>query len=239
VFADAIRDLPDGAELPDLSELSLADRFGVALQLVPTDRREAVLGRSAKQLARYSHGTELPLIVVDALARETHLPLAYIVSGRPMARDGDASSAAFTVDRLSTNDDVALPKLAFAVSAGMGAVVIDPPETEFMHFPRSQLAHSGVRTDNARLMEARGESMVPTINDGDLLLVDVSDLTIAEGKVYVFSIGEEIFVKRLRKVGSRIMIRADNQSIFPGEEAVPEDQPFRVHGRVKWAGRNL
>ena len=35
--------------------------------------------------------------------------------------------------------------------------------------------------------QAQAKLTQQTINDGDLMLVDVSDDTIAEGKVYVFS----------------------------------------------------
>lgn len=72
----------------------------------------------------------------------------------------------------ATDADVPVRKLAFRVSAGTGEVMLDD-EASFLRFPRSQLEHSGVRFENARLMESRGQSMVPTINDGDLLLCAV------------------------------------------------------------------
>lgn len=135
-------------------------------------------------------------------------------------------------------DDIPVQRLAFRASAGGGAVVVDEA-AQFMRFPRVILGHIGVRPENARILEARGESMAPTINDGDLLVVDVSDQTIAEGKIYTFSIGDDVFVKRLRRTGGRVLIRSDNRDLYPDEETVPSDLPFRLYGRVKWAGRNL
>jgi phage repressor protein C with HTH and peptisase S24 domain len=45
--------------------------------------------------------------------------------------------------------------------------------------------------------------MRTTINDGDLMLVDVSPAAteIVEGKIYVFAIADEAYVKRLRRAG--------------------------------------
>jgi phage repressor protein C with HTH and peptisase S24 domain len=70
------------------------------------------------------------------------------------------------------------------------------------------------------------------------MLVDISDSTIVEGRIYLFSVGDDVFVKRLRRTGQRILVRADNQELFPGEEPVPDGIPFRVYGRVKWSGRS-
>jgi Peptidase S24-like len=236
-LSEELRGLPASAMLPDWTHLTFADRFSVALQLIPAAEREAALSKSAKQLSRYSEGTEAPMLVVAALARHAELPLDFIVGGRAMPR----TAPLIYIDplaRSATDNDVPVRKLAFQVSAGTGTLMIDDAAS-FMRFPRSQLEHSGVRVENARLFEAHGESMVPTINDGDLMLVDISDGTIAEGKVYVFSIGDEIFVKRLRRVGGKVLMRAENQELFPGEELVPDGLPFRLYGRVKWAGRTL
>jgi phage repressor protein C with HTH and peptisase S24 domain len=187
----------------------------------------AELGKSETQLRRYETGSEIPFTVIATLAREAELPIEWLATGEP----GDGEPTAFL-------EDIAVQKLAFTASAGSGSLAIDDHAAK-LPFPRSVLDRVNVKAANARVLEASGESMKSTINDGDLLLVDISDNTIAEGKVYVFSIGDEVFVKRLRRTGERIMVRADNQDLFPGEEPVPSGIPFRVYGRVKWAGRNL
>jgi phage repressor protein C with HTH and peptisase S24 domain len=106
--------------------------------------------------------------------------------------------------------------------------------------PRFILKSAGVAPQNARLLEASGESMKTTINDGDLLLVDVSPAaaTIVEGKIYVFSLGNEAFVKRLRRTAGRVIMISDNREMFPPED-VSKHLEMRIYGQVKWAGRNL
>jgi phage repressor protein C with HTH and peptisase S24 domain len=134
---------------------------------------------------------------------------------------------------------VPVQKLAFKVSAGKGELMLDE-EANHVRFPRTILANAGVAPQNARLMDAFGESMRPTINDGDTLLVDVSPqaMQIVEGKIYVFSIGDDAFVKRLRRIGDQVLMISDNREMFP-DSSVPKDSPLRIYGRVKWAGRSL
>ena len=106
--------------------------------------------------------------------------------------------------------------------------------------PRAILAHVGVAPQHARLMDASGESMKDTINDGDTLLVDISPAAaeIVEGKIYVFALGNEAYVKRLRRNGETVIMISDNRELFPPEPA-PQHVQMRIFGRVKWAGRSL
>jgi hypothetical protein len=133
-----LRDIPEDGVLPDWTHLSLADRFAIALQLVPAAQRESVLGKSGKQLARYGEGTELPLAVVAALARETELPIDFIVTGRPLMRRPPVIYVTPGHHPSYSDDDVPVRKLAFQVSAGKGATLLDDAAT-FMRFPRSIL----------------------------------------------------------------------------------------------------
>ena len=81
--------------------------------------------------------------------------------------------------------------------------------------------------------------MRPTIEDGEPLLVDVTDTDIIDGRIYVFTIGDQVLVKRLRRLGRRLLMRADNRDLYPDEEEVPMIEPVRIIGRVRWVGRSL
>ncbi|BDY13271.1 LexA family transcriptional regulator [Hydrogenimonas cancrithermarum] len=48
-------------------------------------------------------------------------------------------------------------------------------------------------------LEVRGDSMEPLLYDGDLVAVDRSRQAVKNGSVYVFRIGEELFIKQLEK----------------------------------------
>jgi phage repressor protein C with HTH and peptisase S24 domain len=160
------------------------------------------LGKSAAHARRYEQGTDIPLSVVSALSKETEIPMEWISTGRTMPRAGAATARDETAAYLAQSDfDVPVQKLTLKPAAGRGALMLDE-SAEHIRFPKMILQSSGIAPQNARLMEASGESMRTTINDGDLMLVDVSPAAteIVEGKIYVFA-ADEAYVKRLRRAG--------------------------------------
>lgn len=75
--------------------------------------------------------------------------------------------------------------------------------------------------------------MAPTFDDGDVVLVNRDRTDVASGAVYVFTVGEEAFLKRLqRKPGEPLLALSDNRSYDPFP--LPEDA--RIEGRVVWRG---
>jgi phage repressor protein C with HTH and peptisase S24 domain len=151
-----------------------------------------VLGRSKNQTDRYEASdaadkqtARIPAGVLAALADHSKLPIEWLETGRQMERKPPIIRGT-AEELLTVDEDVPLQKLAFKVAAGHGALIMDEA-AGYVRFPRAILAHIGVSPQHARLMEAAGESMKATINDGDLMLVDVSPnaTQIVEGKIYV------------------------------------------------------
>ena len=61
------------------------------------------------------------------------------------------------------------------------------------------------------MINASGNSMAPTIDNGDKLIVEHwTDNQIQDNKIYVFCFNNEIFVKRLSKNLDEIIIKSDN-----------------------------
>lgn len=61
------------------------------------------------------------------------------------------------------------------------------------------------------MINASGNSMSPTIDSGDRLIVEHWDGSqIQDNKVYVFCFNNEIFVKRISKNLDEIIIKSDN-----------------------------
>lgn len=84
------------------------------------------------------------------------------------------------------------------------------------------------------LVEAVGDSMSPTIDDGDLLLVDLRELRYRHDGVYALRSGGEIAIKRLqRRPDGKLIVRSDNPKYEP-EIVTPES--IIILGRVIWAG---
>jgi phage repressor protein C with HTH and peptisase S24 domain len=90
------------------------------------------------------------------------------------------------------------------------------------------------------VIQVEGDSMLPTLSDGDEILVDGSDgaARLRDG-IYVLRIEDALMVKRLAlsPVEKRVTIRSDN----PAYPSWPDcdRSTIDVVGRVIWVGRRL
>lgn len=88
------------------------------------------------------------------------------------------------------------------------------------------------------MLEASGDSMEPSISNGDLLLVDEGDVRLSDG-VFAFVLDEEARVKRFRKRIDGVTIISDNP-IYPPEELASEAlDRIKLIGRIRWVGKVL
>jgi phage repressor protein C with HTH and peptisase S24 domain len=87
-------------------------------------------------------------------------------------------------------------------------------------------------------IRVEGDSMVPTLADGDDILVDRSPAPLRDG-IYVLRIDGALNVKRLaiNPAPGRVAIRSDNPA-YPGWPDC-DLSTIDVIGRVVWVGRRL
>ena len=93
----------------------------------------------------------------------------------------------------------------------------------------------GIDPDRLLLEVAAGESMLPGIQDGDILFVDATEHRFAAFGVYVLEIAGERLVKRVQpKLDGGLTLISDNRAYEA--EHIPPPQAGDVHvvGRVLW-----
>jgi phage repressor protein C with HTH and peptisase S24 domain len=175
----------------------------------------------------------------------------YVIFGKTGAPIVERSDPATNVVRLeprelqgrSANDDlITIPRLNIEASAGLGRAVIESDEEESrIPFRRSWLRDMGVSPQYAEFITGRGDSMKPTIEDGDLLLVNRAIDRIESEGIYAFVMHGLVSVKRLQLVFSgSIRIISDNREHYPPETVPASEMPaMHVVGRVVWIGRRL
>ncbi|MBK5958762.1 hypothetical protein CCR97_11150 [Rhodoplanes elegans] len=200
-------------------------------------------GIPVRTLNNYTSATVEPTALTLAkLAEVCRVSTDWLLSGveAPVGSGPSAAAEKQAISGASDDVDRLIPiqRLAFRAAAGNGVLVVDE-DAGWTSFPAGTLQRIHVKPENARLMIAAGDSMRPTLEDGDPLLVDISDTEIIDGRVYVFSIGDQALVKRLRRRGAKLVMRSDNREHFPDEEEVPMVEPVRIIGRVRWVGRSL
>lgn len=106
---------------------------------------------------------------------------------------------------------------------GLGGAFTDSPvEIEVLHFPKIWV-DSITRSPPELLTWARGrgDSMEPTIRDGDLVLLDRSKRKVDEqDAIWAYTIGDIASIKRLRVKGDRYQILSDNPTVPDDEEPI-------------------
>ena len=128
---------------------------------------------------------------------------------------------------------VRVPRLDVAASAGPGALVDAEPRLGTLGLAPALLARLSARPRDLSLIRAAGESMAPTILDGDELLVDRGDARVrATGAVFVVRHDDVLLVKRVARRDGRFHVASDNPA-YPEWTADSLD----VIGRVVWLSR--
>ncbi|MFW9268001.1 S24 family peptidase [Pseudomonas sp. NR3] len=154
-------------------------------------------------------------------------------SNSPLPAEGDIG-----------NDHYAfIPQYDAKAAAGLGS---ENPHVEIrstLAFKRKWLKAKRLKPEQLIVIYADGQSMWPTINHRDVLLVDLSIVEPIHGQVFVLAHGEKAIVKRLVKSpGGDWIIRSDNQNkvdhpdrVFTGSDAYEH----RIIGKVIWRGGDL
>ncbi len=137
-----------------------------------------------------------------------------------------------------------IPQYDAKAAAGLGS---ENPHVEIrstLAFKHDWLKSKGVNPKHLIVIYAEGESMRPTVDDHDVLLIDTSRVEPADRQVFVLSsIDKGAIVKRLVKsaLGGWI-IRSDNEDKDQYPDRMlsrSEINEHRILGRVIWRGGDL
>lgn len=102
-------------------------------------------------------------------------------------------------------------------------------------YRRDWILKNGWRPEGLAVFEAEGPSMEPTINDGDVVLVNIDETKIKSGEVYAIEDADQgTRIKRLfRQLDGRVRVVSDNpdKRLYPDDFLTP-DTGARVIGKV-------
>ena len=133
-----------------------------------------------------------------------------------------------------------MPTYEVAAAAGDGIVIDHEYETGRLAFRHEWLRSVTTATpDDLAVITVHGDSMFPTLADGDTILVDLTQRTVGRDGVYIVRFGEFVLVKRLLidPVRREVTISCDNENYPRLAPVDPID--VDVAGRVIWVGRRI
>lgn len=136
---------------------------------------------------------------------------------------------------------VEIPVLDVDASAGFGAIAeSETAHTRFGFDERWLKRLTPAKSPSLSIIHVLGDSMEPTLSDGDEVMVDASDhgSRLRDG-IYVLRADDALVVKRvtLKPGGRKITISSDNPA-YPSWDDV-DRSGIQVVGRVIWFGRAI
>ena len=142
---------------------------------------------------------------------------------------------AFNISLLLSEDTIEIEHIHINPSCGFGTVVIDEPDITPVKLGKKMIENilRVSSPDNLKTFTASGDSMTDTIDDSNVLLVDMGRTDYQNGGVFLLQKDNDWFVKRLRlRMTGELDIISDNTK-YPIETFKPEDAVnIVVRGRV-------
>ncbi len=131
-----------------------------------------------------------------------------------------------------------VPVYDVSASAGNGATV-DAYEaiSHSLAFPPDYLKKlTRAKPSDLAIISVKGDSMTPTLNDDDIVMLDASKKNLSYDGLFVLQFGDALHVKRVTRSTAQgmITILSDNRTSYPPQEW-PADE-VTVIGKVIWVG---
>lgn len=200
-----------------------AEAFGVAPWriITPEGAEEPPAGAGSEDTPQQALARRL----FERASQDQLVQISGVLSGSAMVEDLAAEQL----------DLVGIQQIDLAY--GMGATFADGPvEVELLRFPRVWV--QTITSSPPSMLtwaSGRGDSMAPTIHDGDIVLLDRSQRRVIEqDALWAYTVGDLGAIKRLRIKGDRVVILSDNPSVPPDEEPIDE---VNIVARVIFIGK--
>jgi phage repressor protein C with HTH and peptisase S24 domain len=134
-----------------------------------------------------------------------------------------------------------IPTLEVRASAGHGAFSVPESSSDSMGFSERLLRElAGGDLAGLSMIKVVGDSMAPTLNDGDDIMVNRLDAAprLRDG-IYVIRMGDGLLVKRIaREVDRRLVTIISDNGAYPAWPGTSL-KDIAVIGRVVWSGKRL
>ena len=205
----------------------MKDRMKKLREALNLSQKEFASGLKLKDTAISKYETGLVKPGADVLSKigETYkVNLNWLITG-----DGDMFSFS------SDTEIIKIPERGeIECAAGNGCNIYNEEITGYFSMDKQKLKEFNANISSCSMVKVKGDSMYPTLNTGDKILVDTSQKDIIDGKIYIIRIEDMLKVKRLHKlIRGRIEVISDNKE-YGKETLEPEKDNFEVCGRVLW-----
>ena len=145
------------------------------------------------------------------------------------------AAASYAGQRKPQSEWSDVPRLPLGASAGPGALAQSEAPVGQLRFSARWLKANGLDAAMLSAIEVEGDSMDPTLRDGDEILVDRTPRPLRSG-IHVLRLDDVLLVKRVERAGERLRLISDNRAYPEIERAAGE---VEILGRVVGTGGRL
>ena len=177
---------------------------------------------------------------------DTTVDWLLVGSGDPPKRYASSNVITGDFSRKPKDDELFIPQYDVAGSMGPGKLIPKAYiETVRNITVRTEyLREQGVtytQPANLAVITGFGESMGATFSSGDPLIIDQGINTVEVDGVYVFTLDDMLYIKRLQRLPKMIRMISDNETFPPYEIKGEELESLIIHARVlmAWNARKL
>lgn len=156
---------------------------------------------------------------LEALCEYFEVTPAFVLYGDGNAPQGQTIALA--------EDTYSIPLLRIDASCGGGSV-IDGSAAALIRFVRVSGEFllrfcASANRQSLQIITVIGDSMEPTLREGDAVIVDLSDKAPRRDGLYCVRLGDGLYVKRVQILPSGIALLSDNKSYNPIHVECPDE----------------
>jgi phage repressor protein C with HTH and peptisase S24 domain len=187
------------------------------------------VGVSDNAIYKWLAGRGQPSVTnLVALARAARVSIEWLATGEESKQSAQAITRA-----VEHGDFIFMPRNRIRFSSGREGILRSDQVVDSIAF-RAEWVKKRLSTESRDLLliEVVGDSMAPTVEDGDLILADLAEPRFRQDGIYLLRHDSGLAVKRIqRRPDGKLLIRSDN----PKYEAMVVPT-VNVIGRVIWTG---
>lgn len=202
-----------------------------------------MFGVSQKGARKWLEGEAIPNTKrLPEIARKLGVRGEWLLTGQGPMRTAPPGPEVLTsppTAEAADGEAIVIPRFCIAASAGGGCWPQDDQVVEQITLKQSWLRRMFPAVSLAALavMSVHGDSMSPTLRDGDLMLIDRSVEEVGPEGVYVLTIEGDLYVKRVQREPGQLIIKSDNTLYRAWEVPRAALDQVRVHGRMVYSWR--
>jgi transcriptional regulator with XRE-family HTH domain len=213
----------------DIEMSDLGNRLKEVRGRLSRDRFAEIMGVARNSIQRYEAGETTP----DADFIKSVCTAFGIKSHWLLFGSGEKSE-----NQNDTGDFCYVPMVEPVLSAGDGNFIESEEVEGYYSFRKDFINRINSDIKKLFLVRVSGDSMLPTIKENDVVMIDTGKKHIIDGRLYAINIADTLIVKRvIKQSGQEAIIYSDNVEIY--KSFTEHLSNIKVVGQLVWMCRQI